>query len=289
MLFLAYVTSKSQQVLDILTAKTANIRKFRYLVTHRLERINLTYQSLLTYHRVVSSRGPFTLRILAAASSLISINHKSINHHLENPDLPTRDFSHEQWMSNRGKRKKEKNGSANNGGGNGQGDSDGGKAAMVKEDFNLSQQLRDGGRDREDMPTKTTAADLAANPVDEATGEYHQTSRSIHHQFNYVIASGRQSFLQQHRQHAGYSAAPKIGAIGLRAGEKKDQIESCLGIFLTLREYTMAATKRNAAGLTSAVPRATLNDEELSTIVFSLIQMGSKCLLQRNVLLMLKL
>ena len=46
---------------------------------HHLKRINITYQSLFTYHRVVSSRGPFMLRILAAASSLISINHKSIN------------------------------------------------------------------------------------------------------------------------------------------------------------------------------------------------------------------
>mgnify|MGYP004573081339 CR=1 FL=1 len=52
-------------------------------------------------------------------------------------------------------KRKQKNGSANNRGGNGQGDSGGGKAAMVKEDFNLSQQLRDGGRDREDIPTKT--------------------------------------------------------------------------------------------------------------------------------------
>ena len=54
------------------------------------------------------------------------------------------------------RRKKEKGRrSANNRGGNGQGDSDGGVAAMVKENFNLSQQLRDGGRDREDIPTKT--------------------------------------------------------------------------------------------------------------------------------------
>lgn len=53
------------------------------------------------------------------------------------------------------KRKKKENESANNRGGNGQGDSDGGKAAMVKEDFNLSQQLRDGGRDKENIQTKT--------------------------------------------------------------------------------------------------------------------------------------
>ncbi|CAD1480087.1 unnamed protein product, partial [Heterotrigona itama] len=139
------------EILDILTAKTANIHEFRYLVTHRLERINLAYQSLLTYHRVVSSRGPFMLRILAAASSFISINYKSINHHLENPDPSTTRFLTRAWISNKKKRKKErkkKNGSANKRGGNGQGDSGGGKAATVKEDFNLSQQLRDGGRDR---------------------------------------------------------------------------------------------------------------------------------------------
>ena len=33
----------------------------------------------------------------------------------------------------------------------------------------------------------------------------------------------------------------------------------------------MAATKRNAAGLTSAVPRATLNDEELVSLYFIFI------------------
>ena len=37
-------------------------------------------------------------------------------------------------------------------------------------------------------------------------------------------------------------------------------------LILYLFSQTMAATKRNAAGLTSAVPRATLNDEELVRI-----------------------
>ncbi|KAL2717820.1 protein unc-13 B isoform X3, partial [Vespula squamosa] len=43
-------------------------------------------------------------------------------------------------------------------------------------------------------------------------------------------------------------------------------------------ELTMAATKRNAAGLTSAVPRATLNDEELGPSAFKCIEWLAECI-----------
>ncbi|TGZ38285.1 Uncharacterized protein DBV15_00379 [Temnothorax longispinosus] len=123
----------------------------------------------------------------------------------------------------------------------------------VKEVLNLNQAV---GRRKEG-----TAADRAANPVDERTAQTVQAGdgrnlRLVLMQLpkSFLFqTSRRQSLLQHHRQHAGHSTAPEFTRIN-RHEETRGEI--------LLANVTMAATKRNA-GLTSAVPRATLNDEEL--------------------------